>query len=143
MVFAPNWLGDAVMALPALADVARAAAPSGTVDVAGASAIAPMFSLVPGLGEIVPLRRDSSDVDAIRRGGYETALLFPNSFRSAYIAKRAGISERWGYRADWRGLLLTRSVTAPIQVHQVEYYQALVRALGFPSGPAEIGRAHV
>ena len=135
VVFAPNWLGDAVLALPALADVVRAS-PAGAVDVAATKAIAPLYSLVPGLGEIVGLRRDSSDADVVRRRRYEVAVLFPNSFRSAFTARRAGIPERWGFRADWRGPLLTRAVSAPARVHQVEYYQALVRAVGFPSGPA-------
>jgi ADP-heptose:LPS heptosyltransferase len=48
VVFAPNWLGDAVLALPALADVVRAS-PAGAVDVAATKAIAPLYSLVPGL----------------------------------------------------------------------------------------------
>ena len=39
VVFAPNWLGDAVLALPALADVVRAS-PAGAVDVAATKAIA-------------------------------------------------------------------------------------------------------
>src|SRR6185437_3817804 len=47
----------------------------------------------------------------------------------------AGIAERWGYRTDWRGALLTRSAAPPKGVHQIEYYQFLVRALGCPSGP--------
>lgn len=136
VVFAPNWLGDAVMALPALADVTRASA-AASVDVAASSAVAPLYSLVLGLGEIVTLQRTTSDIEEIRRRQYETALLLPNSFRSALTARRAGISQRWGYRADFRGPLLTRPVTRPARGHQVEYYQSLVRALGFPSGPPE------
>ncbi len=135
LVFAPNWLGDAVMALPALADVARASAAAG-VDVAASSALAPLFSLVSGLGDIVTLH-DDGNVEAIGKRQYGAALLLPNSFRSALMARRAGIPERWGYRADLRSPLLTRRVTPPVRVHQVEYYQALVRALGFPNGPPE------
>ena len=53
------------------------------------------------------------------------------------VARRAGVAERWGYRTGWRGSLLTRAIPAPRGVHQIEYYQHLVRALGFPSGPTE------
>src|SRR5262249_22429555 len=69
---------------------------------------------------------------------FAAALLLPNSFHSALLVKRAGIPERWGYRTDWRGPLLTRAIErAPSGIHQVEYYQQLVHALGFPSGPVE------
>jgi heptosyltransferase-2 len=68
---------------------------------------------------------------------FDTALLLPNSFRSARLVKRAGIAERWGYRTQWRGPLLTRAIEAPSGLHQAEYYQQLVHALGFPNGPIE------
>jgi heptosyltransferase-2 len=68
---------------------------------------------------------------------FDTALLLPNSVHAALVAKRAGIPERWGYRTDWRGSLLTRAVRPAAGLHQVEYYQQLVHALGFPNGPVE------
>ena len=45
VVFAPNWLGDAVMALPALADVRRAS-PGVTVTIAARPSIAPLFEMI-------------------------------------------------------------------------------------------------
>jgi heptosyltransferase-2 len=52
------------------------------------------------------------------------------------MVARAGVRERWGYRTDWRALLLTRAVPrAPSGLHQVAYYQRLVRDLDFPNGP--------
>ena len=39
---------------------------------------------------------------------FDAALLLPNSFHSALTGWRAGIPERWGYRTDFRGPLLTR-----------------------------------
>ena len=63
---------------------------------------------------------------------------FPNSIRSALVARQARVSERWGYRHDGRGVLLTRSVRKPRRsVHQVDYYRHLVAALGFAHGPRE------
>ena len=67
----------------------------------------------------------------------QIALLLPNSFRAALDAARARIPERWGYRTDCRGPLLTRGVPrAPAGLHQVDYYQRLVRVLGFAYGSA-------
>jgi heptosyltransferase-2 len=131
IVFAPNWLGDAVMSLPAIADVQRAS-PGATVDVAARPSIAPLFSLVAGVGDVL-----DPAASLLRGRGYETALLLPNSFKSALTARRAGIPARWGYRGELRAPLLTRSVSPPVRVHQAEYYQRLVRELGFPSGPLE------
>jgi len=45
IVFAPNWLGDAVMALPAIADIRRAL-PDATIDIAARAPIAPLVPLV-------------------------------------------------------------------------------------------------
>src|SRR5438128_11298768 len=127
LIVAPNWLGDAVMALPAIADVRRAS-PGRSITVAARPAVRQLFSLVP-------------DVDAhVGRvaSGYDAALLLPNSFHAALDVWRARIPERWGYRTDCRGPLLTRAVGHPPHgVHQVEYYRRLVQALGFSSDAPE------
>jgi heptosyltransferase-2 len=145
VILAPNWLGDAVMALPAIADVRRAA-PDATIAVAARSAIAPLFQLVPQVNETIVLPRPPAmrDIAAWRSLGaqlagrrFDTALLFPNSLHSALLVSRAGIPERWGYRAGWRRGLLTRAIERTAGLHQVDYYQQLVHALGFPNGPLE------
>jgi hypothetical protein len=56
VVFAPNWLGDAVMALPAIADMRRAL-PDASLTIAARPAIAPLFSMVPGLDDVVVLEK--------------------------------------------------------------------------------------
>jgi lipopolysaccharide heptosyltransferase II len=125
LIVAPNWLGDAVMALPAIADVRRASSGT-TVTVAARPAVASLFALVKDVDEVV----DTSDALSADAG-----LLLPNSFRSAMLLFRSRVPERWGYRTDCRGALLTRAVSpVPVGVHQVEYYQQLTRALGFPGG---------
>jgi heptosyltransferase-2 len=128
LIVSPNWLGDAVMALPAIADVSRALGQTRIV-VSARPSIAPLFSMVPSVHEVT---------GAYGRG-HDAALLLPNSFQAALTAWRAGIPERWGYRTDCRGPLLTRAVPSPPaeHLHQAAYYQHLARALGFPSGPLE------
>ncbi len=128
LVVAPNWLGDAVMALPAVADVVRAW-PGTAITVAARRAVAPLFEMVPGVAGVVT-------AETVRAGApYDAGLLLTNSFHSALTAWRAGIPERWGYRRDFRGPLLTRAITPPVGLHQASYYQHLVRALGFANGP--------
>jgi len=125
VILAPNWLGDAVMALPAMADLRRAM-PDATITVAARPSVAPLFALVDEVDAYVASEQ-VSDADI--------ALLLPNAFRSALVAWRAGVPERWGYRADGRALLLTRGVDRPKQsVHQVDYYRHLIAGLGFATG---------
>lgn len=135
LIFAPNWLGDAVMALPAIADL-KAHMPQATIDVAARPSVAPLFTMVPTVARIVTLDRADRGGEQLRRAGYEIALLLPNSFNTARLAWRAGIRERWGYGSDFRTWLLTKSVSAPARVHQTEYYRHLVRALGFGGASA-------
>ena len=140
LVVAPNWLGDAVMALPAIADVRRGV-PGAAIDVAARPSVAPMFTLVDGIRDVVVLEHRSSvtrDFAADLAGrSYDAALLLPNSFQSALTVWRTGIPVRWGFRTDLRAPLLTSAISRPGRVHQAAYYQHLTRELGFPSGALE------
>lgn len=144
VVVAPNWLGDAVMALPALADLRRHY-PSAHLAVAARGSVAPLFTMVAGVDEVVTLpgrgglRAVTSwqhDAATLSAGRFDATLLFPNSFATAWTASSAGIAERWGFATDWRGRLLTRAVPKPpASLHQGVYYQALTTALGMAPGP--------
>jgi heptosyltransferase-2 len=131
VVRAPNWLGDAIMALPAL-EAVRRAQPDATLIVAARASIAPIFeedTLV--MPDQVAVVEDAREAAQLRDLKADALLLLPNSFSSAWRASRAGIAERWGYRAGGRGWMLTQAIRRPRgRVHQVEYYQALVRGLG-------------
>jgi heptosyltransferase-2 len=147
VVRAPNWLGDVVMALPALAAV-RAAFPDARIAIAAGAAIAPLFEedTAAAQDELISLPQRVADargvtevqvltpneVAALTEGKFDAALLLPNSFRSAWTARRARIPERWGYAANSRGWLLTRAIARPKarHLHQSEYYRELVRGLG-------------
>ena len=144
VIVAPNWLGDAVMALPAIADIRRHF-PAARLTVAARRSVAPLFSLVdevddvlelPGRGGAGAVTTWKADSAALAMGGFDTAVLFPNSFAAAFAASRAQIAERWGFRTDWRRRLLTRAVPkAAGGLHQAAYYQALVAGLGIATGP--------
>jgi heptosyltransferase II len=136
VVLAPNWLGDAVMALPAVADLRRHFSGDKLI-VAARASVSSLFTLVPGVDSIV-----NADVPSIRSTGASVAVLFPNSFASAWLVKRSGVPERWGYSADLRRLILTRAIRRPRPpMHQSEYYQHLVGALGIENGPRETALA--
>jgi heptosyltransferase-2 len=147
-VFVPNWLGDAVMALPAVADLRRHFNRAQLV-IAARPSVASLFALVPGIDRVATLRWRGrwpgqalqGDLDTLRHGcdpSRSLAVLLPNSFAAAWMAKRAGITDRWGYATDWRAPLLTRAIRVPrTSVHQGRYYQQLTGMLGIAGGPLE------
>jgi heptosyltransferase-2 len=131
VVRAPNWLGDAVMALPALTAV-RTHFREAHITIAAPAGVAPLFAELTGAApdavQIVDREREAEDLRALAA---DCILLLPNSFGSAWNSRRSGIGERWGYRASGRRWLLTRSVPRPRGVvHQTAYYSSLVRGLG-------------
>ena len=127
----PNWLGDAVMALPALTAV-RHAYPRAHLALAGVPSVTPIFeeSTAAGPQQLVAVEK-KAETATLRSGAFDVVILLTNSFRTAWAARRAGIHERWGYAAGGRGPLLTRAVRRPRgERHHSEYYLELVRALG-------------
>ena len=135
VIRAPNWLGDAVMALPAM-EAVRRAMPDAVVAVAAIPGVAPLFdeetSARPDSVLVVSARR--AEASELRAGEFDTILLLPNSFRSALAARLARIPERWGFAVNLRTPLLTRRVSVPrATVHQSAYYLELVRGLGMPA----------
>jgi heptosyltransferase-2 len=139
VVLAPNWLGDVVMALPAIRDVRRHFSDA-HLTIAARSSVAGVFRAVPGVDDILAFKVKKHEIAQLKSGHFEVAILLPNSFRSAWIVRRAGIPQRWGYRADFRGPLLTKATRRPKQrVHFGEYYQQLVKQLGVDNGPLTPG----
>jgi heptosyltransferase-2 len=137
LVRAPNWLGDAVMALPALEAVRRAFA-GRTIVLAALPSIAPIFQERTGAApdEILSIDR-AHEVNQLKAARADGILLLTNSFGSAWRASRLSAPERWGYRTAGRGWLLTRGVAPPRgRVHQVQYYLELVRGLGLADSSA-------
>ncbi len=145
VVLAPNWLGDVIMALPALADVRRHYAEA-TLTIAARRPLAALATMIPGVDGGVPLDGRGGarvvttlrgDIERLRNRQFDAALLLPNSFHAALLVHQARIPERWGFRADVRAPLLTCAVPKPrgVRLHQSEYYQHLTRELGIPPGP--------
>ncbi len=147
----PNWLGDLVMALPALAAV-RARWPSTHLTVGLPRSFAGLASLMPGVDAALPLEGGSGwravgrrhpDADAIRTGAFDLALLMTNSFGSALVLRQAGVPERWGYATAGRRWMLTRGTSragaGERSPHHSAYYAHLVRTLGFACAEPVVG----
>jgi heptosyltransferase-2 len=109
-----NWLGDAVMALPALQRL-REALPEAELTILVQEKLSPLFVGDPRF-KTVETFRPKEGVFAIgrrlRQKKFDTALILPNSPRSALEMFIAGIPERIGFARPWRRWLLTHPVAA-------------------------------
>lgn len=137
-----NWLGDAIMGLPALA-VLRARAPEAHFTLLTRPALSGLWSLFPGVDRVACQQTGFSGTfrtaGAIRTGRYDTAWVLPRSFRSAFLVWSGGVRERVGLAGHGRDWMLTRVVRPDEnrRRHQVQEYLDLVRARPeeVPSGP--------
>jgi len=130
IVRAANWLGDTVMALPALAAL-RAALPRTRITVIGPWA--PLLSGQAVADILLPYPRDLGERlrlgRALRGDRPDLALLLPNSLESALAACWWGAARRVGFDTDGRRPLLTDTIPQPSpRHHQVDEYGALVTA---------------
>ena len=113
LVIAPQWIGDAVMAEPLLATLAEG---GDRLTVAALPWVAPVFSAMPEVAEIVelPFAHGRLDWAARRRVAaqwrdrFDVAYVLPNSLKSALVPWLARIPERVGYAAEGRSPLLSR-----------------------------------
>ncbi len=141
LVRAPSWLGDAVLSLPVL-DGLRRTFPGAELIVSAKRAVAGLYELVHGVAGVVPdagrgPRGLAATARRLRRERCDVALLLPNAFGSALLARLAGIPHRVGYARDGRSPLLTAAVpvqTAAERWHQVDAYRALLGALEWDEG---------
>jgi heptosyltransferase-2 len=144
VIRAPNWLGDAVMALPAMSAL-RAAFPDASIAIAAIPSIAPLFAEDTNAkqNELLTIDDPRREAKALAAKTFDAAVLLPNSFRSAWVARGARIPQRWGFAGNLRGWMLTKAVARPRErVHQSEWYLRLVRALGYEA-PASLPRVVV
>jgi heptosyltransferase-2 len=134
LIRATNWVGDAVMSLPAIRAV-REAFPGAQITVLARAAVADLYACEGAIDGVMLYAGDRRQAAAeLRRESFDCAILLPNSFDAALAAWMARIPRRIGYRRDGRGWLLTEAIPAPepgeIPRHQRFYYLELLRRAG-------------
>jgi heptosyltransferase-2 len=150
LVRVPNWVGDAVMTIPAL-EVIRRAHASAEIAILARPAVADLYRDQPFANKIVEY--DSSGRHKGWRGReklaaelsnekFDLAILLQNAFEAAWLAWRAGIPQRVGFARDGRGPLLTKPIRVPgeneIPRHESHYYLELIRRAGWLESRGEI-----
>lgn len=144
----PTWVGDAVMATPTLRAL-RALYPNAHITAMCRPLVRPIIDACPWVDRLVTVRAKRKGKSDLRRVGpislirriasakFDTAVLLPNSFRSALMVRMAGIPRRVGYDRDGRGFMLT-DLLEPLRskggkfipVPTKDYYLGVARYLG-------------
>jgi lipopolysaccharide heptosyltransferase II len=115
LIRSSNWLGDAVMSVPAVSAI-KNGRPDVHVTIAAPDKIAPMWKLIPEVDAIIPLSEGSllPVVRQLRQQmPFDAAILFPNSLRVALETWLSGIPRRVGYRGHCRSWLVNQIVREP------------------------------
>jgi heptosyltransferase-2 len=133
-----NWVGDAVMTIPALRELRRVL-PHAHITLATRPWAEGLFAEASFLDDLLLYDRRPRDLRAVarqtrewRRRRFDLALLFQNAFEAALIAAAARVPLRMGYATDGRSALLTHTLSLPNwrdDRHEVFYYLNIVAGL--------------
>jgi heptosyltransferase-2 len=143
MIRATNWVGDAIMALPALRAIRQRHADA-HISIVARPYVADIYRDQQVCDELIPYDpkgehggwsgREKLIAD-LRTSKFDVALLLQNAFDAALLAWRAQIPQRIGYARDARSLLLTKAIPVPkpgeIPPHEKFYYLELLRRAGW------------
>jgi heptosyltransferase-2 len=145
LVVQPNWVGDAVMATPALRAL-RELYPNSQISYLLRRYVKPMYTAMPWWDRLITYRTGKSQGKAgrglfdlaarLRAAKFEMAVLLTNSFKTALLCKVAGIDRIVGYDRDGRGFLLSDKLLPAkergkfVPSPMVTYYLGLAQYLG-------------
>jgi heptosyltransferase-2 len=134
LIRATNWVGDAIMALPALR-VVRSRFPDAEITILARPYVAAIYKNQQICDNMMFVDEKRDIISEIREQKFDKALLLQNAFAAAYFVWRAAVPERIGYARDGRSLLLTKALQVPrsneIPAHEQFYYLELLRRAGW------------
>lgn len=149
LVRATNWIGDAVISLPAL-EALRARFPEAEIVLVAKPWVSEIYwHCAPPMRQIVydpagkhrGLRASSRFCSLLRSENFDMAVLFQNAFHAAWMAWRARVPVRIGYARDGRSALLTEAVEVPPRGaygHEAYYYLQLLFRAGLIERPEPV-----
>ncbi|HZT57278.1 MAG TPA: lipopolysaccharide heptosyltransferase II [Pyrinomonadaceae bacterium] len=133
-----NWVGDAVMTVPALRELRRFL-PGAHITLATRAWAEGIFEGADFLDDIVAVEETKGTARSVWRESrawrarrFDLAVLFPNAFAPALVAALARVPVRVGYATQGRGALLTHALPVPDWRglrHEVFYYLNIVAEL--------------
>jgi heptosyltransferase-2 len=154
MVRATNWIGDAVMSLPAI-EALHARFPNSEIVLVSKPWVSELYGNHPAIS-----RQIVYDAEGEHRGArgfwklvrklhserFDSAILLQNAFQAAWMAWCAGIPVRIGYARDGRSSLLSEAVEVPPPAaygHQAYYYLQLLFRSGLIEKPQTLQEIHL
>ncbi len=149
-VFLPNWVGDVVMATPALRALREHFPKSQLIGVMRpyvTEVLAGTHWLNTTVRYEKSIRSRWRAAGKLRAMGVDTAVLLTNSLSTALMARAAGASQRVGYSRHGRGWLLTKGLLPPREggkwrpISAVDSYLNIAQAMGCPAGNRRVSLA--
>ena len=149
LVRSTNWVGDAVMSIPAL-EALRARLPQTEIVLLSIPWVSELFWHHPAVDRQIVYKPDSDHrgplgfaklIRELREEQFDAALLFQNAFHAAWMAWRARIPLRIGYARDGRSFLLADAIEPPSPAaygHQANYYLQLLFRAGLIDRPQPV-----
>lgn len=140
LIIAPNWIGDAVMTQPLLANL-QEQHPEAKIDVLASTWVAPIYRACSEVHEVIEAKFEHKQLQwglrkqlakEISAKKYQACYVLPNSFKSALIPWLANIPFRIGYRGELRFGLINVALDNPSKINRppmVEHYLALSQLL--------------
>ena len=122
LVRSPNWLGDLVMAFPALMLLKRLLPEFCTLSVICPASLAPVLdALDETVDEIIPVADPHAfptrrELHPLLHRHFGAGILFNNSFRDALVMRRLGVTPLYGAAARGRSVLLRDPIRFPKRV---------------------------
>ena len=152
LVRAANWIGDAVMSLPAL-EALHARFPKAEIVLLAKPWVSELYWYHPAVSRQIVYHPDSEHrgprgfwklVGELRQEQFDAAILFQNAFHAAWMAWWARVPVRIGYARDGRSAFLAprSAVVEPPSPaaygHQVYYYLHLLFRSGLIDKPEPV-----
>ncbi|MFA6930590.1 MAG: lipopolysaccharide heptosyltransferase II [Lentisphaeria bacterium] len=134
-----NWLGDALMTLPAAYKISRMVPEPCGFFVVAPAALAPVWRACPWVNAVIPMQGkhlNSEEIRKVRHLASGVAVVLPNSFGAALDIYRCKIRLRIGRAGHFRSLLLNHTLPEwprgenVGKCHQLSYYLELASTLG-------------
>ena len=143
LIIAPNWIGDAVMSQPLLANL-KTIYPRCQIDVLASPWVAPIYRACTEVNQVLEAKLEHKQLQwglrkqlakQLEKNQYDSCYVLPNSFKSALIPWLANIPYRIGYRGEMRFGLVNIALENPSKLNRppmANHYLALGNALNSP-----------
>ncbi len=136
-----NWVGDTILTYPSVQQL-RILFPRSHIAILVVDHLVDLWRTSPYIDEVISFRKEKKTnplwgdlklIQALKKKGFDLAIIFPRSLHSALQIFLAGVPIRVGYQSGGRSLLLTHGIPRTeevLNIHRIYYYQKLIELFG-------------